>query len=159
MLEEICNFAFSYTSEDFKNWLVGIGTLALGGGTIALSYAALKTIPEKLGMHYKEKEIISLYQKVIYRMYREVEASEQGITFSLPQDVEQLTNILLQRFPQIGSKEDADRLMDDMMLDDYFKYVQGNATVMKTSKWNPRDRTQQVKPKVEDLPSDDDDEK
>jgi len=156
MFEDICNFVFSYTTNDFKNWLVGIGTLAIGIGTIGLAYAALKTIPEKLGKLFKDKKIVTLYQKVVYRMYREIEASEQGIAFSLPQDVEQLTKLLLQRYPQIGSKEDADCLMDDLMLDDYFKYVQGNATVMKTSKWNTRDRTQKVKPKFENLPSDDD---
>lgn len=88
-------------------------------------------------------------------MYRDVEAGEEGIIFSLPKDVEPLTKLLLKKYPQIGSKEDADRLMDDLMLDDYFKYVQGNTTVMKTARWNPRDRTQIVKPKVEDLPSGD----
>jgi len=138
------------------DWMIGAGTLAIGIGTIGLAYAALKTIPEKLTARYKDKDLITLYQKVVYRMYREVEASEQGMPFNLPKDLERLTRLLLERFPQVGSKEDADRLMDDLMLDDYFQHVQGNATVLKTTKWNPRDRTQEVKPKVNTLPGDQD---
>jgi len=42
--------------------------------------------------------------------------------------------------------------LDDLMLDDYFKYVEGNATVLKTAKWNPKDRTKMVEPKVSELP-------
>lgn len=156
MIESICNFVFSYTSADFKNWIVGIGTFAIGLGTIGLAYAALKTIPEKISARYKDKDIIALYQKVVYRMYREVEASKEGMPFSLPKDLERLTKLLIKRYPQVGSKEDADRLMDDLMLDDYFQHVAGNATVLKTSKWNPKDRTQRVKPKVDTLPGDQD---
>ena len=156
MIESLCNFVFSFTPDDFKNWMVGIGTFAIGLGTIGLAYAALKTIPEKIGARYKNKDIITLYQKVVYRLYRDVEASAEGICFSLPKDIEQLTKLLLKRYPQIGSKEDADRLMDDLMLDDYFQYVQGNATVLKTSKWNTKDRKQKVQPKVDTLPGDQD---
>jgi hypothetical protein len=49
--------------------------------------------------------------------------------------------------------------MDDLMLDDYFKYVQGNATVIKTAKWDTLDRSKKIKPKVEDLPSKDRDQR
>ncbi len=138
------------------DWMVGIGTLIIGLGTIGLAYAALKTIPDKISARYKDKDIITLYQKVVYRMYIDVESSPQGMSFSLPEDLEQLTKLLLERYPIVGSKEDADRLMDDLMLDDYFQHVQGNATVLKTSKWNPRDRTQKVKSKVDNLPGDQD---
>jgi len=137
------------------DWITGIGTLAIGMGTLGLAYAALKTIPDKIAARYKDRDLINLYQKVVYRMYREVEASEQGMSFSLPNDLEQLTRLLIQRFPQIGNKEDAYRLMDDLMFDDYFQCVAGNATVLKTAKWNPKDRTQKVKPKVDILPGDD----
>ena len=136
--------------------MIGIGTFLIGLGTIGLAFAALKTIPDKLGARYKNKDIITLYQKVVYRMYRKVEASEHGMSFSLPKDLEQLTKLLLDRYPEVGSKENADRLMDDLMLDNYFQYVQGNTTVLKTSKWNPKDRTQKVKQKVETLPGDQD---
>ena len=154
LIPEICNFTTKFTSNDFENWFVGIGTLFIGVGTLGLAYAALKTIPEKLTQRYKDKELIKLYQKVVYRMYRDVEASSEGITYSLPEDVEQLTKLLIKRYPQIGSKEDADRLMDDLMLDDYFQHVAGNTTVLKTSKWDPRDRTKKVKPKIDTLPGD-----
>jgi len=134
------------------DWMTGIGMLTIGIGTLGLAYAALKTIPEKITARYKDKDLITLYQKVVYRMYRKVEASVQGMPFSLPNDLEQLTRLLIEHFPQIGSKEDADRLMDDLMLDDYFQYVAGNTTVLKTAKWNPKDRTQKVKPKIDTLP-------
>ena len=96
MIESFYNFAFSFTPDDFKNWMVGIGTIAIGLGTIGLAYAALKTIPEKIGARYKDKDIITLYQKVVYRMYSDVAASTEGICFSLPKDVEQLTKLLLE---------------------------------------------------------------
>ena len=137
------------------SWITAVGTLLIGFGTIGMAYGAISSIPRKLGQHYKSKEIISLYQKVVFRMYRQVEASTQGISFRVPEDVEQLTKLLIQKFPQIGTKEDADRIMDDLMLDDYFRTVRGNATVIETAKWDPRDRTKKVKPKVEDLPSGD----
>lgn len=153
MIETLCNIATSYTSQDFENWMVGLGTILIGGGTIGLAYAALKTIPDKLSQRHKDQELIRLYQKVVYRMYREAEASNEGIVFSLPKDIEELTKLLVKRNPQIGSKEDADRIMDDLMLDDYFKYVQGNATVLKTAKWNPKNRSEHVKHKIDDLPN------
>lgn len=155
MFEDFCNIVANYTSEDFENWAVGIGTILFGVGTIMLGGAALLALP-KISQRYKDPEIITLYQKVVYRMYRQVEASPQGMPFALPEDVEQLTNLLVNRFPEIGSKDDADKLMDDLMLDDYFKTVQGNATVLRTAKWDPKDRTKDVDPTIEDLPSDED---
>lgn len=53
----------------------------------------------------------------------------------------------------MGSKEDADTMIDDLMEDDYFKYIQGNATEMKTAKWNTRNRKRKTQQKIEDLPN------
>lgn len=152
MFEEVCGVLVSYSPQDFGNWMTGLGNLMLGVGTLFLAYAAIKKIPDTLRLHHKDKELVSLYQKVVYRMYRDVEASEAGMAFSLPKGLPQLTDLLFQKYPQIGSRVDADRLMDDLMLDDYFKYVEGNATVLKTAKWNPKDRTKMVEPKVSELP-------
>jgi hypothetical protein len=40
--EEILNFFTQYISEDFENWLVGVGTVSIALGTILLAYAAIK---------------------------------------------------------------------------------------------------------------------
>jgi hypothetical protein len=151
-METICDYLNTYTSEDFKNWLVGLGTLAIGIGTIGIAYAGLKTIPEKFGTKSKNKELIKSYQQVIYRMYKEVVSSGEGVILRLPKDIDKITKIMIEKHPQIGSNEDAICFMDDLMEDDYFKSVQGNATVMKTAKWNSKNRKESVKPKIEDLP-------
>lgn len=82
-------------------------------------------------------------------------ASIEGITLSLPKDLEQVTKLLLQKFPNIGDREAADKILDDLMIDGYFKTVVGNATVMRTSRWDPKSR-KPLSPDVENLPKDDD---
>lgn len=154
MLNTLCNLALSYSPQDFGNWFSGVGNLFLGLGTIGLAFAALKTIPDKLSRKYKDPELVALYQKVFYRMYRNVEASSEGMPLSLPRDIEALSNLIIQKYPEAGAKENVHKMLDDLMLDDYFKFVQGNATVMKTIKWNPKNRSEPVPPKVEDIPND-----
>ena len=146
--------SINLTGIEINNWLLGIGSLLLGLGTVGIAFAGLKTIPDKIGEQHKDKELVALYQKAIFRMYRKVEASSEGITFSMPNDLEQLTKLLLNNYPQIGTKEDADRIIDDLMLDNYFQTVVGNATVIKTAKWDPKDRTKKVAPLVSNLPGD-----
>lgn len=153
MIETICNVALSYTSSDFESWAVGFGTILIGIGTLGIAYGAIKVIPDKIKATHKDPELIKLYQKVIYRKFQELYASSEGITFSLPQDLEQLTNLFVKRFPDIGNREAADMILDDLMLDGYFKTVVGNATVMKTSKWNTKTR-KPLEPEVENLPKD-----
>ena len=78
----------------------------------------------------------------------------EGGTLSLPGDFEQLANLLHSKHPQLGSLENVQSMMDDLMLDDYFKHVRGNATVLVTSKWDPTDRSKKVDPDIENLPPD-----
>jgi hypothetical protein len=152
MIEQICSVALAYTTEDFGNWGSGFGTLLIGLGTIGIAWAAVKTIPKALEKRHKSDDLIKMYQRVVYRLYREVEASSQGITFSLPGDFEQLSKLLHSTHPNLGSLENVQTMMDDLMLDGYFKTVRGNATVMVTSKWDPKDRSKKVNPDMENLP-------
>lgn len=154
MIENICNVALEYTSLDFENWTVGIGTILIGLGTIGIAWGAVKSIPDRISAQHKDKEIITLYQRAIYRMYMDVAASTKGMPFNLPKDLDKLTDILIQKYPFIGDKKSVERLMDDLMEDNYFQYVQGNATVLKTTKWDSGDRSKKVNPKIEDLPKD-----
>lgn len=153
MLDTLCNAALSYSPQDFESWFSGAGDFLMGLGTIGLAFAALKTIPDKLSKKYKDPQLVELYQKIFYRMYRNVEASPEGITLSLPRDIEALSRLLIQKYPEVGAKESVYKMLDDLMLDDYLKFTQGNATVMKTIKWNPKNRDEPVPPKVEDIPN------
>jgi len=63
-MDAFCDVVLSYTTEDFENWTIGIGTLAIGFGTSLLGYAAIVTIPRKIGERYKDKDLITLYQRV-----------------------------------------------------------------------------------------------
>jgi hypothetical protein len=153
MISALCNVALSYSPQDFGNWFSGMGNFLVGLGTIGLAYAALKTIPEQFAKKYKDPHLVELYQKVFYRMYRNVEASREGIVLTLPHDIEALSQLIIQRYPEVGSKDSVYKLLDDLMLDDFLKITQGNATVMKTIKWDPKDRGKPVPPIVEDIPS------
>lgn len=153
MIDTLCNVALSYSPQDFGSWFSGAGNLLLGIGTIGLAYAALKTIPDQFAKKYKDPQLVELYQKVFYRMYRNVEASREGISLTLPGDIEALSQLIIQRYPEVGSKEGVYKMLDDLMLDDFLKIIQGNATVMKTIKWDPKDRGKPVQPIVEDIPS------
>lgn len=155
MIEQICGVALAYTTEDFENWTLGLGTLLIGFGTLGVAWAAVKEIPKALEKRGKNDDLIKMYQRVVYRLYREVEASSEGITASLPGDFEQLTKLLHERYPQLGSLENVQSMMDDLMLDGYFKHVRGNATVLVTSKWDPKDRSKKVEPDIENLPPED----
>ena len=146
VIESICNFALSYTSADFENWTVGIGTLGI-------AYGAIKTIPDRIKATHKDPELIKLYQKVVYRKFQELYASPIGIAYSLPQNLDQLTDLFVKHFPDIGDREAADKIFDDLMLDGYFKTVVGNANVMKTAKWDTKTR-KPLEPEVENLPKD-----
>jgi len=154
MIEYLCDVVLTYTSTDFKNWAVGFGTILIGIGTIGIAYGAVKTIPDRISARHKDPELIKLYQKVVYREFQKMCASSEGITFSLPQDLEQLTKLLLQKFPNIGDREATEKILDDLMIDGYFKTVVGNATVMKTSRWDTKSR-KPLSPDVENLPKDD----
>ena len=155
MLDSLSDLLASYTTEDFENIAAGLGTLALGVGTVLVGVAGLKTIPRALREKHKDEGLIKLYQRVVYRMYKEVTSSSEGIAYSLPKDRDQIADLMIRRFPQIGDRDTVRRLMDDLMLDDYFKYVHGNTTVMKTVKWDPEDPSKAVDPIVEDLPRND----
>jgi hypothetical protein len=155
MFENACDFLTYYSTEDFENLAVGLGTVLVGTGTLLLGRAGLKNIPRALSQRSKDMDLIRLYQKVVYRMYREIEASPEGMAYALPEDLDQLSNLLVKTFPQIGGREAADRLLDDLMLEDYFKTVRGNTTVVETAKWDPADRSRRVDPKSENLPQDD----
>lgn len=148
MVEYICGIAFSYTSADVANW----GTLFMGLGTIGLAYAAIKKLPEALNKDAKSQDVIKMYQRVVYRMFREVEASEEGRPFSLPSDREKLFELMFQKFPQLGSLDKTRAMMDDLMLDKYFKHVRGNADVLVTVQWDPVDREKKVDPVIENVP-------
>lgn len=138
MLQSLCQAAMAYTSQDFNHWLSGAGALATGIGTIGLAYAAVRAIPKALLQRHKSEVTIRLYQRVVMRMYREAEASSDGIALSLPADLDALTQLLVKRHPAIGTFDDARSLMDDLMLDDYFKTVVGNQVVERTAKWKPQ---------------------
>ena len=153
MIESICNVALSYTSSDFENWAVGFGTILIGFGTIGIAWGAIKIIPDKIKAIHKDPELVKLYQKVISREFQKLYASPTGITFSMPQDLDQLTKLFVKQFPEIGDREAADKILDDLMLDGYFKTVVGNATVLKTAKWDTKTR-KPLDPEVENLPED-----
>ena len=138
MIEWLCNAAITYTPQDFNHWLSGVGAVATGAGTVGLAYAAVKAIPRAIAQRHKSQEVIRLYQKAVYRMYRNAEASEEGMPFSLPADLEPLLQILVRRHPELGTHDDVRKLMDDLMLDDYFKTTVGNQVVEKTAKWAPK---------------------
>ncbi len=154
MIDYICGVALSYSTADFRNWTVGIGTLLIGLGTLGIAYGAVKTIPDRIKATHKDPDVVKLYQKVVYRMFQEVYASSDGNKLSLPKDLDQLTKLLIKMFPNVGDREAADKILDDLMLDGYFKTVVGNATVMKTSKWDPKTK-KPLPPDVENLSSDD----
>jgi hypothetical protein len=155
MIDYMCDVVLAYTSSDFNNWTVGFGTILIGFGTIGIAYGALKTIPDKISASHKNPDLIKLYQKVVYREFQKMYASSEGITFSLPEDLEQLTKLLLQKFPNIGDREAAGKILDDLMIDGYFKTVVGNGTVMKTAKWDTKSR-KSLSPDLENLPKGDD---
>jgi hypothetical protein len=138
MIEWLCNAALSYTPQDFNHWLSGMGAVATGVGTIGLAYAAVRAIPRAIAQRHKSREIIRLYQNVIYRIYRGTEASEGGMALSLPQDLHTLIELLIRRHPELGSSDDARKLMDDLMLDNYFKSTVGNQIVERIAKWEPK---------------------
>ncbi len=152
MINALCNVALSYSPQDFGNWFSGLGNFLVGLGTIGLAFAALKTIPDRFGKKYKDPNLVELYQKVFYRMYRNVEATREGIVLTLPRDIEALSALIIQRYPEAGSKDSVCKLLDDLMLDDFLKITEGNATVMKTIKWDPKDRSKPVPPIIEDIP-------
>ena len=151
----MCDVVLTYTSADFRNLAGGFGTILIGIGTIGIAYGTVMVIPKKIYASHKNPDLIKLYQKVVYREFQEMYASSEGITFSLPQDLELLTKLLLKKFPNIGGREAADKILDDLMIDGYFKTVVGNATVMKTSRWDTKSR-KPLPPDVENLPKDDD---
>ena len=111
MLQYVCDFAFGYTTEDFENILNGIGMVGLAVGTIMAGIGAILIIPRTIAERHKDDDLIKLYQKVVYRMYRTVEASAQGITFSLPGDFAQLAKLLHEQHSDVGSQEDAEKMM------------------------------------------------
>lgn len=137
MIDWLCSTAVSYTPQDFSDLFSGLGALATGAGTIGLAYAAVKKIPKAIQQRNKSQEVIRLYQKVVYRMYRDVEATQEGILVSLPKDLQALMELLVKKHPQVGSIEDARKLMDDLMLDDYFRVVVGNQVAEKIVNWEP----------------------
>lgn len=63
----MCDVVLTYTSTDFENWAVGLGTILIGVGTLGIAYGAVKTIPDKISASHKDPELIKLYQKVVYR--------------------------------------------------------------------------------------------
>ena len=138
MIEWLCNAAVSYTSQDFNHWLSGVGAVATGVGTIGLAYAGVRAIPKAIAQRNKSQEVVRLYQKVVYRMYRHAEASAEGILLSLPSQLEPLIQLLVAKHPEVGTHDDARKLMDDLMLDDYFKSTVGHQVVEKTAKWVPQ---------------------
>lgn len=150
MIEYVCDTALAYTSADFEHWTVGFGTLLLGIGTIGIAYGAVKKIPEKIQATHKDPVTVKLYQKVVYRAFQEVQASEEGMPFSLPKDLEQLTDLLLDKYPFIGDREAVATILDDLMLDGYFKTVKGNAVVVETAKWDTKTR-KPLSPSVEHI--------
>ena len=151
MIDQFCDVALTYTSEDWANW----GTFLIGLGTLGLAWAAIKTIPKALKKDAKSDELIKMYQRVVYRLYREVEASTEGMPFSLPGDFEQLSKLLHRNYPQLGSLANVQAMMDDLMIDGYFKTVRGKTDVLVTHKWDPKDRSKKIDPEIENLPSDD----
>lgn len=140
MIDWICSAAVSYTPQDFSDLLSGFGAVATGAGTLGLAYAAVKKIPKAIQQRNKSQELIRLYQKVVYRMYRDIEATQEGILLSLPRDLQALMELLVKKHPQVGPIEDARKLIDDLMLDDYFKFVAGNQVAEKIAKWEPEKR-------------------
>lgn len=155
MIEYMCDVVLSYSPADFENWAVGLGTMLIGFGTIGIAYGAVKTIPDKILASHKDPELIKLYQKVVYRMFADVYASPEGMTCSLPGDLEQLTKLLIKRYPNIGNIEAAGKILDDLMTEGYFQTVVGNTTVLKTARWDPKTK-KPLPPDVDNLPTDND---
>ena len=80
-------------------------------------------------------------------------ASPEAMPLSLPKDLEVLTNLFVQRFPEIGDDDAASAILDDLMLDGYFQTVVGNAAVVKTARWDTKTR-KPLDPEINNLPKD-----
>lgn len=88
----------------------------------------------------KSPDLIRHYQKVVYSIFSEAYASQDGITLQLPEDIEKVVKLLVKKYPHLGKEDAVREMMDDIMLDELIKETRSNVSVDETIKWTPKNK-------------------
>lgn len=95
----------------FSGMLIGIGTIMMGIG-------ALYAIPKRIYDKKISDELLKSYRLSFKALFREWEASSEGIVFDYPKDKKQYARALQLRNPWLN-EEQVLEMMDDLKKNNY----------------------------------------